>query len=68
MYNYKMNSSANFSEEQKTMKNKLHQGLMEFYFFHQYDEYDNREEIYPSMDRWREFDMEGDSYWCYRVY
>ena len=55
------------TEEQLKAKRKIHQGLLEFYYFHQYDEFDNRENMFPCLDRWREYDYDGNSYWCYSV-
>ena len=53
------------SLEQIAMKQKVHQGLLEFIYYHQYDEFDDRCFNYPSLDRWKEFDWDGDWEWCY---
>ena len=53
------------TQEQVMIKQKLHQGLLEFIYFHQYDEFDDRVSNYPSLDRWQEFDDDGDWEWCY---
>ena len=43
-------------------------GLWEYFYFHQYDQEDEengRHFEFCALDRWREYDFEGNEYWCY---
>ena len=61
----KLSNTDDLVKKQIENKKKLHHDLLEFIYFNQYNEYDNRCEIYPSLDRWIEYNYDGSNYWCY---
>eukprot|EP00937_MAST-01D_sp_MAST-1D-sp2_P003714 g3714.t1 len=51
----RVSHTAMLTDEQKKAKKALHHALLEFYYFHQYDEFDDRETMFPALDRWPEY-------------
>ena len=51
--------------EHKTKLMKVHQDFLEFVYFNQYNSFDDRDEIYPCLDRIKEYDMDGNWEWMY---
>ena len=52
-------------ERKRKAKAKLHQELLDFWYEKQYDEFDDRVNIFPALDRHTEFDYDGNEYYCY---
>tara|TARA_R110002126_G_scaffold224981_1_gene369829 strand:- start:17 stop:277 length:261 start_codon:yes stop_codon:yes gene_type:complete len=53
------------SDKCNSLKSNIHLKLLEFWFTHQYDEFDNRDSIFRSLDRHTEYDDEGEAHHCY---